>query len=154
MATRLVLAGRVDNESYVRDLMNVAEQEGVAESLELIGPLDALGLREWYRRAAVLAFPTTHHEGLPRILLESQAMQVPPVAYAIGGVREGLVDGVSGYAVGVGDLPALVARVHELLANRDRRRTMAEAGRQFVLRSFTLDGLAARHEQLYASVLR
>jgi len=117
--------------------------------VRFVGMLDAAALRDWYAVASVVAFPTRHHEGLPRILMECQAMEVPPVVHDIGGTREGVVDGETGFVIRVGDSQALVARLRELLTDDARRRRMGTAGRELVLKRFSLDALAARHEQLY-----
>ena len=151
---RVVLAGRTDNPGFMRELRELTKLEGLTDLVEFTGHLDVCELREWYARAAIVGFPTRHPEGLGRILLECQAMEVPPIVYNIGGTSEGVQDGETGFLVRLGDFGGFVERISELLANETRRRQMARAARRFVLRDFSLEALAARHEQFYAPFLR
>lgn len=144
-----VLAGRADSLSYVRELKDLAGHLGVERDVLFLGELLPAQLRDWYAAAAVLAFPTYHHEGLPRVLIESQAMKVPPISYIIGGTPEGIVHGQTGFLVKKGDVPRFTARLRELLTDERRRKEMGEAGRAFVEERFSLHALALRHEQFY-----
>jgi glycosyltransferase involved in cell wall biosynthesis len=150
---RVVLAGRTDNGEYLKELERAVRHEGMAGRVEFVGQLDPEGLRDWYEVASVVAFPTRHHEGLPRILLECQAMKVPPVVYRIGGTAEGVCDGETGYVVGQGDLKGFTGRLEQLLTNDAVRERLAEAGRTWIERNFSLQALASRHEQFYLQAL-
>lgn len=46
----------------------------------------------------VLVMPSDH-EGLPMVLIEAQALEVPVVAHAVGGIPEALANGQAGYLV-------------------------------------------------------
>jgi glycosyltransferase involved in cell wall biosynthesis len=85
--------------------------------------------------------------------MEAQAMKLPPVGYIIGGTPKALIDGKTGFVVPSGDIAALTDRLACLLANDAKRKDMGEKGREFVLKNFGLNALAARHEHLYVSVL-
>ena len=146
---RVVLAGRADDAAYVAELRRAAAAAGIASQVSFPGQLGPAELRDAYAGAAVVAFPTYHHEGLPRVLLEAQAMQVPPVAYRSGGITERVVPAGCGCLVAPGDLEGLTARLRELLPAAERRRRMGAAGRAHVERHFSLGALAARHAAFY-----
>jgi glycosyltransferase involved in cell wall biosynthesis len=110
--------------------------------------LDRSELRNWYAASIATAFPTSHHEGLGRITLESQAMETPPVAYDIGGVREGFVAEKTGLLIRLGDVAALAHALGRLAADEAERLAMGLGGRDFVRRHFSFSALAERHEQL------
>ena len=118
---QIALAGRVDSEKFLTELKIEIAAAGLADRVIFTGQLDAAGLRDWYAASAVLAFPTRHHEGLPRILLEAQALELPVVVHDIGGTSEGIRDGQSGYLIRVGDQDVLVQRLGELLRDPARR---------------------------------
>jgi glycosyltransferase involved in cell wall biosynthesis len=150
---QVVFAGRTDTPEFLAELRQLTDQEGLGNRVEFAGQLGAAELRGWYAAAAIVAFPTRHHEGLPRILLECQAMEVPPVVYDIGGTGTGIKNGETGILVALGDFAGLVDGLQELLRNRDRLLEMGRAGRRLVEDQFSLSALAERHERFYRQAL-
>jgi glycosyltransferase involved in cell wall biosynthesis len=150
---QIALAGRVDADEFLAELKKEISAAGLAGRVIFTGQLDAAGLRDWYAAASILAFPTRHHEGLPRILLEAQAMELPAVVHDIGGTSEGIKDGQTGFLVAVGDQKGLVQRLHELLQNPTQRKQFGLAGRQWVEEKFSLGRLAERHETFYRNAI-
>ena len=146
-------AGRVDSPAFENELRAMARREGLDGQVEFVGQLDARRLRDWYGAARVLVFPTRHHEGLPRILMECQAMGLPPVVYDIGGTPEGLLDGQTGFLIPSGDVRRMADAVETLLKDDAKRSAMSEAGRRFVEKKFSLRALAGRHEDFYLKIL-
>ncbi|HDL01114.1 MAG TPA: glycosyltransferase family 1 protein [candidate division Zixibacteria bacterium] len=154
LRVRIVFAGRIDSAEYEEELNGLVNKNGLTDDVHFLGELNREELRDWYGVSSVMAFPTYHQEGLPRILMEAQAMKVPPVAYIIGGTPEALQDGKTGFLVRKGDIKTFTRRLRELITNEERRRKMGEEGREFVKKQFSLEALAERHEQLYLSVLK
>jgi glycosyltransferase involved in cell wall biosynthesis len=150
----VAFAGRVESPAFFQELQREIKDLGLEAKVHFLGELNTLGLRTWYAASAVLAFPTYHHEGLGRIIVEAQAMEVPVVAYHTGGVPEGLVEGKTGFLVPTGDVAALADKIGLLLNDSQRRRAMGEAGRQFVSERYSLEALASRHEAFYLSVIQ
>ena len=94
---------------------------------------------------------TSRWEGLPMVLLEAGASGLPVVATDVGGSRDAVLDGVSGYVTPVAD-PALSARAIArvmVLADGDRR-AMGEAGREHVRATFDIRAVADTWERLYS----
>ncbi len=149
-----VFAGRVDSSDFETELRREVAHCGLANHVWFLGELHPLELREWYASSTVLVFPTYHHEGLGRIIIEAQAMEVPVVAYATGGVREGILHGKTGYLVPTGNRERLVDSLAKLLEDPLLRQTMGAAGREFVAGTYSLDALARRHEEFYLSMMR
>jgi glycosyltransferase involved in cell wall biosynthesis len=153
LPTRVVLAGRADSPGFAQELTRLAAAEGLGDRVVLPGPLDAAGLRAAYARAAVVVFPTRHHEGLPRVLLEAQAMGVPAVVHRIGGTAEGVVEGRTGFVLPPGDFAGLVTAVARLLRDPALRQACSVAGRQLARAKFSLEALAGRHEAFCTALL-
>lgn len=151
---QIALAGRVDSEEFFVELKKEIATAGLTERVTFTGLLDAAGLRDWYAGAAVLAFPTRHHEGLPRILMEAQALELPVVVNDIGGTSEGVRHGQTGFLVAVGDQGGLVQRLGQLLRNPAQRQQFGAAGRRLVEEKFSLEKLAARHEIFYQGAMQ
>jgi len=151
---RVSLAGRTDNRQYMASLEALIGEGGLEGRVSFLGHLDRDGLKKAYEDASFLVFPTRHHEGLPRILMESQSMEVPVIGYEMGGMKEGLVEGETGFLLPPGDFNGLLNRTIALLENPGRLAAMGRAARQFALQRFGLSALAARHERFYLKALR
>lgn len=93
-------------------------------------------------------------EGLPLALLEAAASALPVVATDVGGSREAVIDGVSGYLVPPRDPPALARAMADVMELPEpARRAMGQAGRHHMGRSFDLDVVVDRWERLYRDLL-
>jgi glycosyltransferase involved in cell wall biosynthesis len=92
-------------------------------------------------------------EGLPNVVLEALAAQVPVVSTAVDGTPEVLEDGVSGYMVPLGDVAALAERVLQVLASEERRREMGQNGHRRVHQDFTFTAQSQRYRQLFRNVV-
>jgi glycosyltransferase involved in cell wall biosynthesis len=149
----IALAGRVESDAFLKELEALIAAEGLTDRVRFIGQLGPEQLRDWYAAATVMAFPTHHNEGLGRITVEAQSMMTPAVVYSIGGTPESLLDGITGYLVPLGDLETLTRRLAEILQSPEKRKSMANAGRDFVLKRFSLEALAQRHENFYLQAL-
>ena len=123
-----------------------AELEALAEatappgSVRFHGAADAATVRVFLARCDVLALPSIEVDGNAEaqglVLQEAQAAGVPVVATRVGGVPEGVLDGLSGLLVPPGDPAALATAIDVLAADPDLRRRMGRAGRRLVEQRF------------------
>ncbi len=149
----LAFAGRLDSSGFVDELRTAIAKAGLDNNVRFLGDLSVEQLRDWYAASAVVAFPTYHHEGLGRVIVEAQAMEVPVVAYATGGVPDGIDSGRTGYLVRTGEIAGLADHLQQLLASPTLRATMGRAGRAAAESRFSLTALAERHEQFYLKII-
>ena len=151
---RVVFAGRADMPAFIERLAQLAREKGLSDSVQFLGPLSMAEYRNWFTAAQVTLMPTRHHEGMPRTVIDSQAMGVPPVVYEAGGMREGIIDGETGLLIKAGDVQGMASAVEKLVRDVELRKRMAVAGRKFVEERFSLTAFAQRHEDLYLEVIR
>ena len=149
----IAFAGRVDSSGFVEELRHEIDCSGLKDRVHFLGVLDLDELRNWYSASAIMALPTYHHEGLPRVVLEAQAMELPVVAYATGGVADGISSGRTGFLLPTGDINGLTERLRELLSSSPLRVSMGAAGRRAAETRFSLGALADRHERFYRQIL-
>jgi glycosyltransferase involved in cell wall biosynthesis len=102
--------------------------------------------------ADVFALPSDA-EGLPLSLLEAMAAGKAVVVTPVGGVREVVVDGVSGLFVQPRDEIGLESRLLSLVADREKRQQMGERARARVADGFSVQQMVARYDELYQSIL-
>lgn len=94
-------------------------------------------LKEWYARAGCMAYaPVREPFGLAA--LEAMAAGAPVVAVNEGGVRETIVDGVTG-VLAPRNAPLFGQRIMEVLRNPDRAGRYARAARKHVISRFNWD---------------
>jgi glycosyltransferase involved in cell wall biosynthesis len=96
---------------------------------------------------------TSFSEGLSLTLLESMGHGIPVVATEVGGNREVVVDGQSGYLVPVHDRGMLVDRIVRLLSDPGLRKKVGEEGRRRVGRQFRMQDVADRYLDTYRELL-
>src|SRR5262245_28006219 len=92
---------------------------------------------------------TSDFEGLPNVIMAAMASARPVVATDGGGCRELVTDPTTGFLARPGDPGDIAARTVALLQLPDRGRKMGAAGRDRVLREFTLERMIRRFEDLY-----
>lgn len=89
-------------------------------------------------------------EGLPGVVLEAMASELPVVATAVGGTPELVEEGRSGYLVPPGEAEELAAALEKLLNLPERvRLDLGRAGRKIVEEKFSLDKMVKAYEELY-----
>jgi glycosyltransferase involved in cell wall biosynthesis len=133
-----------------------ARLEASADARALAGRLRFLGYRDDVAailHASDIVVLTSDLEGTPVSLIEAGACSLPVVGTAVGGVPDVVIDGVTGLLAGVDDVPGIAAAIDRLIADRTLARTLGRAGRERVVPRFSLDRLAAKHADLYASLL-
>ncbi|MBI4408722.1 MAG: glycosyltransferase family 4 protein, partial [Gemmatimonadetes bacterium] len=126
LRARLVIAGQGD---YERQLRRLCRELGLAEQVTMPGFVSEDDKRRQFRQAWVHVL-TSHKEGWGISNLEAAACGTASVASDSPGLRDSVVDGVTGFLVPHGDLDSLTDRLERLLTDaqlRDRLGAQARA---------------------------
>ncbi len=91
---------------------------------------------------------SSYREGLPNVVLEAMALEVPVVATRIAGIPRLIEDGVNGLLVEPGSAEQLARGMEKLLTDAALRRRLARAGRDTIVRRYNF---AARMDRLRAA---
>ena len=116
--------------------LDAARAAGVAERViatDAVHPVKELPLDY---QASDLLVQASREEGLGFSPLEALACGTPVVAAAVGGLRETIVDGETGWTYPVGDPVALARQIASALDHPEEGRRRALNGRQMVLERF------------------
>ncbi|MGH2812805.1 MAG: glycosyltransferase [Actinomycetota bacterium] len=95
---------------------------------------------------------TSRNEGTPVALIEAGAAGLPVVATDVGGVRDVVVDGVTGYLAPPGDPAVIGSRLVALLDEPALGRSLGARAR-VLMRRYSADRLAAEIADLYFELL-
>lgn len=108
---------------------------------------------EPYIKGSQVCILTTYTEGLSNSILEYMALSRPVVATAGSGNNELVVPGETGYLVPRSSHKEVADRVIHLLRNPQLACEMGKAGRQRVIKYFSIERMVSQFEELYESLL-
>lgn len=140
---RLIKEGRRVRLRFIGDgpdrpsLEERIDQLGLAGSVIIEGWKNQDEVRQLYRQADIFALASSA-EGVPVVLMEAMAMQIPCVATRITGVPELIRDGIDGLLVTPSDPEELAAAIGRLMDDTELRRRLAVAGRARVQQKYHL----------------
>ena len=123
---------------------------GLAQRVRFLGFCDDVGAVLAQADAFVLA---SRSEGLSCSVVEAMAAAVPCVITDVGGNRELVVNGETGFLVPSEDPAALAASLTVLAGDRAHARIMGAAARRRVERQFSLDATVRGYEEIYRALL-
>lgn len=132
------------------------ETEAAARRLGLAGTVHFTGLQDDvrpYLSAMDLLLITSEFEGLPLVLLEAMALELPVVATAVGGIPEVVRDGVTGRLVPFGEPETAAGAAVEVLADPAERIRLGQAGRRRVSEDFGTERMLSELEAVYREVV-
>ncbi len=113
-----------------------ATAAGLAEAViarDAVAPFDGLAA---YYQASDVCVQASRDEGLGFSVLEALACEVPVVATAVGGLRETIRDGDTGWTYPAGDAVALARALVTVLDGSEHAAATARRGRELVRHSF------------------
>lgn len=111
---------------------------GLHDHITLAGAADSDSVRH-FLRSAHLAVLSSQSEGYPVSLLEAASTGVPAVAPDVGGIREIIVDGVTGFITKAADPVSLGTAMQRLCLDQRLAGEMGNAARRLALQSFSID---------------
>jgi L-malate glycosyltransferase len=103
-------------------------------------------------KADVLLLPSLI-EGLPGVILESFFCRTPVVAYNVGGVKEVVLPGQTGYLVTKGDEQGFANAVEEALEQTRENSKLIENAYQLVTSQYLNTQIAKKFLNVYASLI-
>jgi len=131
----LIIAGDAsgDFDGYIDGLRDLADRNGIADSVRFLGPQTRTDLAALFRDAKVVLIPS-HSETFGLVALEAAASGVPVVASASGGLREAVLDGDTGIVLASRDPQAWGAAITTLLGDADLARRLSVDARARAVR--------------------
>jgi glycosyltransferase involved in cell wall biosynthesis len=132
---RLRLAGDGPDRA---ELEREVERRGLSQVVVFEGNLNQDRLRAVYREADAFML-SSFGEGLPVVLMEAMAMEIPCIATWVAGVPELIRGGVDGLLVAPGDVQSLSREIMRLMNDAALRRRLGQSGRLQVLEGYDVE---------------
>jgi glycosyltransferase involved in cell wall biosynthesis len=123
-----------------------------------LGVQPAAVIRDWMNQSNVFCVPSVvardgDAEGFGLVFAEAQAMGLPVVSFASGGVPEAVAHGEAGLLAPEQDWGVLAKHLCLLVNSPDLRRRMGDAGRKRVCAKFDLMTQTKKLEEIYRQVI-
>jgi glycosyltransferase involved in cell wall biosynthesis len=148
-AIRLTLVGdgpqRASLEELVREL-------GVTDKVDFLGAVAHTQVEYVLQSTDVFCLPS-FAEGVPIVLMEAMAMELPVVASQVMGIPELIEDRVNGRLVRPGSRADLVDALTWLATDPDGRKALGRAARVRVAAEFDVHANAICLRQIYSAAL-
>jgi glycosyltransferase involved in cell wall biosynthesis len=106
-----------------------------------------------YFRAADIFLHAANAENFPNTIIESFACGTPSIATDVGGIREQVEDGVTGFLVPKGDSHAMANRITQLLLDESLRLKMGQAASVIAQQKFSLERQVNEYLSWYTEIL-
>lgn len=143
-------------EPYVQSLENMVRQ--LPGRWRFLGTQSQDTVREWMNRATVFSVPSITvesgaSEGFGMVFAEAQAMGLPVVSFATGGIPEAVAHGKTGFLAPEGDAKRLASYILQLLSNKELWQKFSTEGQKRAREHFNLRKQTKKLEEIYKEVI-
>jgi glycosyltransferase involved in cell wall biosynthesis len=150
-AAHVRFAGRAIDPDYPRRVERFVAEHGLRQAAQFLGLLDVGALMAEYASCALLALPS-RQETAPVVILEAMAAGKPVVATDVGGARDLIEEGASGFIVPPAEPAPLAERIERLLGDDALRAAVGRRGKEIAWARFRRDVVADRYYAIYREV--
>ena len=147
----LVLIGRSYDGERER-LEKLINREGAAR-IQFRDFMAGEALSPWIAQALFTVVPSRWYDNAPISIYESYLHGTPVLASNIGGIPEQVRDGVTGRLFSPDSVSDLGESIRWMLGDRDRLLQMGRAGRDLVLREYSMEEHLARLIELFEKLV-
>lgn len=145
--------GRNVDTAYVRQIKRHASQLGGA--VRFVPFVSPQSVQDCYSVGDVFVTPSVGKEAFGLVNVEAMASSLPVVAHDVGGIKEIVEHGKTGYLVPPNSsVQSLAEKIIELLTDAEKRRSFGKAGRRRVEAHFTWERTAESYATLYNRLLK
>jgi glycosyltransferase involved in cell wall biosynthesis len=141
---KLVIVGKGPQEKALKKLQ---------ESLELthvffLGPVETKFMPNIYAGCDVLVLPSSH-EPFGNVVIEAMAAGKPVIGSYVGGIKNTIVHGETGYHVQPGNSKQLSTYIIRLLEDASLRKSLGENARKMAFSNYNIELLLEKTEKIY-----
>ena len=108
---------------------------------------------ELLKQCHIVAFPSYYMEGLPKSLIEANAIGRPIITSNSVGCKDTVVDGYNGFLITPKDVDALTEKLDILISNAKLRQEMGKNARKYAEEYFSIDTVIEKHLSIYKELI-
>jgi glycosyltransferase involved in cell wall biosynthesis len=153
---RCLIVGGADK--YAENIKRLIHELELDDRISLPGAVTQEELRGYYQAGTVFALPCLvvgngDRDGIPNVLVEAMAMEMPVISTDISGIPELIEHGVDGLMVPEKSAEAMADAIESLLLDAALRRRLGRAARAKVCRHFNSRHTTVALKQLFDACL-
>ncbi len=146
---RFLLVG--EDRGIQKDLEYEAINLGISERVKFLGQRNDI---PQLFTASDISVLSSHEEGFSNVILESMAAGLPVIATCVGGNREAVLNGVTGWLVPPRNPEILAEKMIDLIESPEKAKQWGRNGIERVVNCFGEKQMVEKHLKLYGSRLR
>lgn len=104
------------------------------------------------KQSHIMAFPSWYREGLPKSVIEAEAIGRPIVTTDSVGCRDTVIDGYNGFIVPIKNSGALAFAIKRLIDDAELRQKLGRNARAFAVRQFDINDVVRVHLGVYSEL--
>lgn len=124
-------------EPILEELKKGIEEKGMGSRVSYLGFRE--DIPEIMAALDIFVLPSNLPDSFPTVILEAMASGKPVVATRSGGASEMILDGETGFLIPIGSIENGREALEKLILHPELRQSFGEAGRQRVLREYSLE---------------
>ena len=125
---------------------------GIEKNVVLHGKRNKDEVQSWLNKADIFLL-TSVYEGIPNVVLEAMAMELPVVTTKSGGVDEVIEHGVDGLIAPLYDVSAIAILIEQLINDKILFQQIGKQARKKILADYTLERQLRVFEDAYKNML-
>ena len=104
------------------------------------------------RPSDIAVLPSYYREGLPKFLIEANAIGRPIITTNSVGCKDAVVDGYNGFVVPIKNARAIAEKLRILIDDPQLRAEMGDHARRYAEQNFSLANVIENHLYIYQSL--
>ncbi|WP_239647717.1 glycosyltransferase family 4 protein [Natrinema altunense] len=141
----------------IEPLKRKTEELGLTENVSFLSNVSDERLLTEFDQARCFLLPCViadsgDRDGIPVVLMESMAMQTPPVSTAISGIPELIDNGENGILVEPKDPESAGKEVIQLLKNDNKYSKLSKKSREKIIKEFNIEKEAEKLESIFVNI--
>ena len=139
---------------YLSQAKKLAQELGIEKQVEFVGWTSGDKHHGYYEKARVVIVPSIWPEPFGLVGIEAMSCGKPVVAFNVGGIKDWLEDGVTGYLIEPYDIKKMAAKIDYLLSHPEMAQTLGLEARKRVTSKFGREEYARKILEIYHEAIQ